>query len=752
MNIVKKSLSAAVGMLMLAACQYNAPETPKSAAGSDTAPETSLAVADVAQFLYIPGTAIVKLSEKTVSRIESGHASEVCSELGVTSLERVFPDAGEYEARTRREGLHLFYSVEFDESVPVSKVLGMLESADGVELAEGCMKTRSLSFNDTYYSKQWGFSGNYSINVEYAWGFTTGDPNIIVCVVDQGVQQDHPDLVDNLCLTNYNFAKNNATIDAGDHGTHCAGIIAAVSNNETGIAGIAGGNYALGRKGVQVQNAQVFDGTSSARSFATAIKWGADNGAVISSNSWGYDYDTDGDGKLSEEEKARALAATPPAADKAAVDYFRQYAGCDSNGDQKPDSPMKGGVVVFAAGNDGLANGNPGCYAPVIAVGATTSAGALANYSNYGDWVDICAPGSSIYSTISGGKYSSLSGTSMACPVVSGACALLVSAFGGTGFTNDDLEEILIKGANPDKISYLAHNAGPYLDLKASFDYGIAKYRREKNEAPVISTDYTGDYVFRQYQSVDIPFVISDPDGDAVSVDATLEGRGSFVKDSDADTVWHFILIGELVSDFTPKKATIKALDMFGGEKTFEFTYQVLKNNAPEVSGSIDDFIVTGSMAAFDKSLEGVFTDPDGETPTITAKVTPATSATVSVDGDKITVKPAAFGITTVTLTAMDALRAKAQTTFRYLVREKDSEFDYYPNPVVDVLNIRTGITPADVEVSIISASGAKVFAGTLNSSAFEPGQVDMRNFAPGKYTLKVVTGGKTYENTIIKK
>ena len=119
---------------------------------------------------------------------------------------------------------------------------------------------------------------------------------------------------------------------------------------------------------------------------------------------------------ISEEERANALKRKVGYFDRKAIDYFIDSAGCDEDGNQLPDSPMKGGLVVFSAGNDNLANGAPANYERVIAVAALNSNGSKANYSNYGDFVDLAAPGTGIYSTLPGGTYGNMSGTSMSCP------------------------------------------------------------------------------------------------------------------------------------------------------------------------------------------------------------------------------------------------------------------------------------------------------------------------------------------------
>ena len=174
---------------------------------------------------------------------------------------------------------------------------------------------------------------------------------------------------------------------------------------------------------------------------AAAIVYGANNGAVISQNSWGY--------------------TVPGVYDQAvldAIDYFTKEAGRDVNGNQT--GPMNGGVVIFAAGND---NNNdlyyPGYYPSCIAVGATSVFDNKSSFSNYGDWVDISAPGGDddvdgsshqmIASTVANNGYGYMEGTSMATPHVSGVAALIVSQFGKMGFTNDDLKNRLFHSVRP---------------------------------------------------------------------------------------------------------------------------------------------------------------------------------------------------------------------------------------------------------------------------------------------------------------
>lgn len=419
----------------------------------------------------------------------SAEVNSAISMSGVISMERLFPYAGEYEERTRREGLDRWYKVVYSASLPETRAKDNFASLPGVEIVQGERKVKNTAiFNDPRFSSQWDmYDGNtptYSVNAEPVWrNYTTGSDKVIVGVVDGGISLSHEDLAWNCIAGGSNGSRNFITggynITGSEHGTHVAGTIAAVNNNGKGISGIAGGNYATGTKGVRLMSCQIFDDNSDKTGDTeVAIKWAADHGAVIVNNSWGYTFDANDDGELTGSELQNALAATIEHSDKAAVDYFIKYAGCDNNGNQLPDSPMKGGVVIFAAGNDGIANGAPANYDPIIAVGATTKNGAKSYYSNYGNWVDICAPGGDAYrtnilSTVPGNSYGSMAGTSMACPHVTGVAALIVSYFGGPGFTNTQLEERLLSGANPTAIP-TSSRIGPLVDALGSFSHSMS--------------------------------------------------------------------------------------------------------------------------------------------------------------------------------------------------------------------------------------------------------------------------------------
>lgn len=242
--------------------------------------------------------------------------------------------------------------------------------------------------NDASFGSQYALQ---KIGAPAAWDIWQGNVGTIVAILDTGINKSHPDLSGKVVAAEYDFANNDANAqDDHWHGTHCAGIAAANTNNAAGIAGV-GFNASL--MAVKVLNAS---GSGTLANIASGIRFAADNGAHVISLSLGG---LNGASTLQQ-----------------AIDY----------------AWGKGVIVVAAAGNNNTSSlFYPGAYANVIAVGATDSADARASFSNFGNWVDVAAPGVSILSVYQNG-YAYASGTSMACPHVAGAASLLYSYLSST--------------------------------------------------------------------------------------------------------------------------------------------------------------------------------------------------------------------------------------------------------------------------------------------------------------------------------
>lgn len=535
---------------------------------------------------------------------------------GAYKMERVFKPAGIYEKRTIAEGLDRWYTIYFDESKDVAEVLQQFNKAAGVEYAERVLpiarpkftakpytdpapQTRNQptasAFNDPLLAKQWHYYNDGSIsprarkgadcNLKPVWEkYTTGKSNVIVAVVDGGIDITHEDLVDNLYINEkekngqagvdddgngfvddvygYNFVEAKDVVggtiqpDNEGHGTHVAGTVAARNNNGKGVAGVAGGN-GTPDSGVRLMSCQIFRGKDEQGDAAAAIKYAADNGAVICQNSWGYS-------------STSGVTAMPKLL-KEAVDYFIKMAGCDENGQQRANSPMKGGVVVFAAGNENKEfAAYPACYPPAVSVSAMAWNFAKASFSNYARWITIMAPGGDqdtfgteggILSTVPKSKvpsgYAYFQGTSMACPHVSGIAALIASYFGRQGFTNDELKSRLITAYRPFNIdelnpAYKGKLGKGYIDAEAAFE-SDTKIAPEKVGTLTLTPDF---------------------------VDITAEW--SIAKDEDKTAAFYRLYISP--NDLTAenlKDMSFKEINGMGhslGEK-LRFTFDNLKDN-----------------------------------------------------------------------------------------------------------------------------------------------------------------------------
>lgn len=454
------------------------------------------------------------------------------------SVTRTFPDGGIYEGRMKKAGLDRWFTVSGTQRMSLTKAGEFFSGIDGVELVESNpgMKVSEIGWNDPGVGKQWylvnngnalkGYLPGCDISVEKVWERgVVGSDNVVVAVIDQGVDLEHEDLVDALwsetidgkVVHGRNFFNDNFQITAGDHGTHVAGVIGAVSNNGIGISGIAGGDAAKGIRGVRIMSCQIMSETKNNGNGAEAMVWAANHGAVICQNSWSYDLKLNPD-----------LKDTPQYM-KDAINYFNTYAGCDEDGNQLPGSPVKGGVVIFAAGNESASVSYPAMYEGCIAVGSVSADYAPAYYTNFGDWVDIAAPGGDskkghlIYSSVINNSYDGFQGTSMACPMVSGVAALILSEYGGQGFTREMLVDRLLKTAR--RIDF-----GKAIGGLVSAEDALAHYDGHKSPVPAIA-----GFKNASATSVEVEVSVPEPDGDVFCRSIKLYyDRKAFSKPADA--------------------------------------------------------------------------------------------------------------------------------------------------------------------------------------------------------------------------
>ncbi|UQZ32915.1 peptidase S8 [Paenibacillus sp. PK3_47] len=258
-----------------------------------------------------------------------------------------------------------------------------------------------LTPNDLLFSTyQWNLP---AIETEAGWNLTKGSKEVIVAVIDTGVQASHPDLQGQL-LNGYNaIANGSAPEDDVGHGTHVAGIIGALTNNEEGVAGISWYNKILPVKALDNS------GAGTTYSVAEGIIWAADKGAKVINLSLG------------------------------------NYADSQFLHDAIKYAYDRDVVIVSASGNDNTERpGYPAAYEEVLAVAATNANGERASFSNYGDYIDVAAPGESIASTYPDNQYAALSGTSMASPHVAALAGLVRSL--NPALTNKEVMELMMSG------------------------------------------------------------------------------------------------------------------------------------------------------------------------------------------------------------------------------------------------------------------------------------------------------------------
>ena len=390
--------------------------------------------ANLTQNDYLPGTVIFKLKESnrnkaTQNAINLTSVNDALDELGVVLVNKIYKDAvkpaQEYSADGEKMAdLSLIYIVNYNSVKNIEEAVNEIYNTGEVEYAQPkYIHKVAFTPNDPSIGSQYFLN---KIQAPAGWDIQQGDTNVVIGIVDSGTDWDHPDLAANIknnyadpingidddadgFIDNYrgwdlagadynNIVGDNNPMIMGSnnsHGSHVSGDASAVTNNGTGVAGPGFKCKILSVKCSADNDTRGPGGQGYILSGADGIKYAADHGCSVINCSWGG-----GGGGQYEQD-------------------IITYASINKNA-----------LVVCAAGNDGSSLAfYPASYKYVISVASTGSSDARSSFSNYGNTIDVCAPGSGIYSTIYNNSYTSFDGTSMASPIAAGVAGIIKSQF-----------------------------------------------------------------------------------------------------------------------------------------------------------------------------------------------------------------------------------------------------------------------------------------------------------------------------------
>lgn len=546
--------------------------------------------------------------------------------VGAVSIRPMLPYSAKWAAKRAKYGLDRWYEIVFDENVTPEQAAAIFGATPGVqkaetilpmELKEGTNSFRKVSgpapvakttmpFNDPRLSQQWHYMNDGSlagcvagadINLFEAWKVSTGLDKVVVAIIDGGIDINHEDLKANIWINEkeangkpghddddngyiddvygWNFCTDDNEIYPHSHGTHVAGTVGAVNNNGIGVAGVAGGDGNPGT-GVRLMSVQTFDGRSGVADgdFASAIVYACENGATIAQCSWGWSAEGYVEQAVLE-----------------AIDYFTAEAASEN---------MTGGLCIFASGNNG-ATGEwyPACYPKTVAVGSMFYTNEVAPYSNYGDWVDVVAPGGlldfgesgGVLSTLPDNSYGYNEGTSMACPHVSGIAALILSKHGKGTLTNEALRQQLVTSVkdlyafNPGKEGL--HGSG-YIDAAKALVMGDGTAPAPVTDLSVVAAQDMITFEWTIPSSSDnnvnnhIIYYSTEPfTAETVSKAKTVVVDSKFAASGDKFT---YELTG--LSATTTYHVAIKAVNRWGNGSPLSSIISIKTNKGPKMSVS----------------------------------------------------------------------------------------------------------------------------------------------------------------------
>ena len=812
--------------------------------------------------VIVPGWVRIRLDDEaaplrtgvfTRGEADSGNPllDELAAGLGATEIREVFPTDPRFEERHRKYGLHLWFDIRLGDEVPVSRAEQEFAALPGVRHAQPIYRivaldgadyplpsevsepsswegsSREMPFNDPGLKMQWHYDNDGTmtnaegetvavegadIGLFEAWEmYGAGDPSVIVAVMDTGVFSGHEDLQGNMWVNEaelngtagkdddgngyrddihgYDFYKKSPDVEPGEHGTHVAGTIAAVNDNGIGVSGVAGGTG--NGDGVRIMTCAIYDYMGYGTATPTGYVYAADNGAVISQNSWNY-----------------PMINILPEDMSVAFDYFIDNAGIGPDGEQT--GPMKGGVIIFAAGNEFSPKvGCPSDDPRVITVTSMMADYVKASYSNYGTEADIFAPGGAgerdaafpqqgqVYSTGLDNTYTYHSGTSMACPHVSGVAALIVSHYGAnaSGFTNEELKTILLRSyRNVDM-----WQTRP--DIAAGLGAGLVDASLMELENPGVPPEApagleVAEGTVEERLTVSVTGLPADGNGMGI---AYVNLRYAPEEARAESGAWTSVTIpcrmspGEALeyevsglTDATTYVFEAGAIDRFGNESGYvggEGRTIDHINRPPAIQKPLPGVELPDAAGeepfVTAVELSDYFTDPDlpADELSYAARSNDESVATVSVSGSMLTVEGLKLGATYVSVTVTDLAGESIVKNMSVKVLEErfpedpptpippeegmeltEGALTLFPNPAPDALFIGVGGEAgkrADIRVYDSAAREVVRLDGAAFGSEGELKDViryDVSGLVPGSYTVRVkLADGRELRSTFVK-
>ena len=563
----------------------------------------------------IKGEIIIYVDDATAAQLEG---AEDATRSGVVALDAILSEIGATEVKPvfnmlvnadlkRARNMHRWYTLTFSEDQSLENAAKLLSEIKEVERIQfdvpvsvpkvtsvevdpsqfASTRSEALPFNDPGLAKQWHYNNDGTvdfpnaragadINLFSAWEHTAGRNDVIVGIVDEGVCYEHEDLKDSFLVNEaelngvagvdddgngykddiygYNFVDNGKVTwtkpkDSG-HGTHVAGTVAAVNNNGIGVCGVAGGT---GKgDGVRIISCQILSNEQAAGFGATAqaIEYAADRGACVLQNSWGFAA-----GHIANDSAFKSQVGV----ELEAIEYFKS---------KKNHPALEGGIVIFAAGNDGKSVAvYPGAYNSLISVTAIAPDGLPTYYTCYDRGCNVAAPGGEyapqtwdvqgcVLSTMPTNKastgYAAMQGTSMACPHVSGIAALAISYAmdHGITLTLPELKDIIVSSV---------HSIDQYITgFKANPEGGTLNLNSYKNKMGTGLID-----AFQALMAVRGTRCIPIPVGETIYID---------VKNYIGDGLSSIKMLGCDISDEAMEALGVEDCKMVGSKLRFACT------------------------------------------------------------------------------------------------------------------------------------------------------------------------------------